>query len=97
MKYAKWLGQRCARVATPCPGAPQEVARAWGRCGPPVGHQTSSFLLPPSSGEKLRKIAFPEASDIHKYGVLTVLFPSESDSGSYSRHNHHTCKIEEIT
>src|SRR3954447_5447059 len=97
MKYAKWLGQRWAKVATPCLSAAQEVPRAWGRCGPPVAHQTPSFWLLPSSGAKLRKIAFPEASDLRKYGVLTLLFPTESDSGSYSPHNHHTCKIEEIT
>src|SRR3954452_9679809 len=39
------------------------------------------FCLSLSSGEKLRKIALTEASDLHKYGVLTVIFPSESDPG----------------
>jgi hypothetical protein len=43
-----------------------------------VAHLALSFWLLPSSGEIWIFGYFPGIAGLHKYGVLTVLFPAES-------------------
>jgi hypothetical protein len=54
------------------------LSRATRWCGPLVAHLALSFWLLPSSGEIWISGYFPGVAGLHKYCILTVLFPAES-------------------
>jgi hypothetical protein len=73
------------------------LAHARGWCGPLVAHLPLSFWLPPSSGRIGTSGYLLVIFDLLKYGVLTILFHKNPDSGSEFSYNHQTCKIDKIT
>jgi hypothetical protein len=92
MKYAKGRDQKWARV----PSHRTDAAR--GQAVPPVHEAAPRLLSPSPSGFQslLVKYNFPEFfwnfPDLPEYGVLTILFQQNPDSGSKSSNVHQTCK-----
>jgi hypothetical protein len=79
-------------------GPTQQASVARGRVVPPVCVPALWLLSPPPSGffSLLAKYNFLEFfwdfSNLPKYGVLTVLFQQNPDSGSKSSNDYQTCK-----
>jgi hypothetical protein len=92
MKYAKGRDLEWARVASHRAG----VAR--GQATPPMCEPALWLLPTPPSGFRnlLLKynflVFFWNFPDLPKYGVFTVLFQQNPDSGSKSSNDHQTCK-----
>jgi hypothetical protein len=92
MKYAKGRDQKWARAPSHRAGA------ARGQAAPPVREAAPWLLSLSPSGFRCLLVKYNflvflwNFPDLPKYGVLTVLFQQNPDSGSKSSNDHQTCK-----
>jgi hypothetical protein len=92
MRYAKGQDQKWARALSHRAGA------AKGQAVPTVREAAPWLLSPSPSGFRSLLVKYDfmlffwNFPDLPKYGVLTVFFQQNPDSGSKSSNEHQTCK-----